>query len=412
MSLKRYRHELNVILYENDIDIIGLSETRLEKKTEDHELSIEGYKIFRNDRDSNGGGVAIYVKDSLSVPTIKLKSDKLEVLYLEIKPTNARSFFLVCWYRPPTSSVDETAFENLRETLGILDKEGKEIILVGDTNCDLKDKKNANANKLKLVYSEYQLKQLIDTYTRVAVTTAQNGEKRLSKSLIDHFSTSNPKYILKTGILETGMVDHYLVYGIRKVNSWRYKRENKKPKTIESRNMKKYDSALFLQDLQQIDWKTILDPLSNDPSGMADTFQEIFESTLDFHAPIKKKKVRAEFAPWLTPKLRKNMMTRDRLKKMATKNPELWAAYARQRNNVTKEIRKAVEDHYKVLVEKNKGDPKKMWKTINKVLEKNVKSTALSSIENNGRTLTKECDMLEALNHHFVSVGLNLAKKI
>ena len=43
---------------------------------------------------------------------------------------------------------------------------------------------------------------------------------------------------------------------------------------------------------------------------------------------------------------------------MATNIPELWTAYARQRNNVTKEIRKAVEDHYKVLVEKNKGDPK------------------------------------------------------
>ena len=39
MSLKTYRNELNVILHENDIDIIGLSETRLEKKTEDHGLS-------------------------------------------------------------------------------------------------------------------------------------------------------------------------------------------------------------------------------------------------------------------------------------------------------------------------------------------------------------------------------------
>ena len=53
-----------------------------------------------------------------------------------------------------------------------------------------------------------------------------------------------------------------------------------------------------------------------------------------------------------------------------------------------------------------------MWKTINRVLEKNVKSTTLSYIENNGQTLTKECDMLETLNHHFVSVGLNLAKQI
>ena len=52
-----------------------------------------------------------------------------------------------------------------------------------------------------------------------------------------------------------------------------------------------------------------------------------------------------------------------------------------------------------------------MWKTIDRVQEKNVKSTTLSCIENNGQTLTNECDILEALNHHFVSVGLNLAKQ-
>ena len=126
--------------YEINIDIIGLSETRLEKKTEDHELSIEGYKVFCNDRDSNGDGVAIYVVDSLPAPTVTRKSDKLELLSLEIKPTIARSFFIVCWYRPPTTSVDETAFENLRETLGILDKEGKEVILLV-INCDFKDKR-------------------------------------------------------------------------------------------------------------------------------------------------------------------------------------------------------------------------------------------------------------------------------
>ena len=53
-----------------------------------------------------------------------------------------------------------------------------------------------------------------------------------------------------------------------------------------------------------------------------------------------------------------------------------------------------------------------MWKTINRDLENDVKSTTLSYIGNNGQTLTKECDMLEALNRHFVSVGLNLAKQI
>ena len=45
--------------------------------------------------------------------------------------------------------VDDAAFENLREILGKLDKKEKEIILVGDTNCDIMDHKNANIKNLR-----------------------------------------------------------------------------------------------------------------------------------------------------------------------------------------------------------------------------------------------------------------------
>ena len=201
--------------------------------------------------------------------------------------------------------VDDAAFKNLREILRKLDKEEKEISLVGNTNYDIMDHKNTNTKKLKLVYSDYQLTQLIKSYTRVAVTRTDQGDKRISKSLIDHFSTSNPKFILTTDVLETGMVDHFLVCGVRKVNAWRLKKERAKPKIVESRNMKQYDKALFLHDLQQIDWKTILDPLSSDPSGMGNTFQGIFESILNVNAPMETRRVRSEFAPWLTPSIRK-----------------------------------------------------------------------------------------------------------
>ena len=192
--------------------------------------------------------------------------------------------------RPSTSGVDEAAFENLRESLGDLDKEGKEIIFVGDTNCYFKNSTNANTKKLKLVYSEYQIEQLIKKYTRVAVTTTERGEQRVSKSLIDHFSTSNSKCILDADVLETGMVDHYLVYGIKKINAWRIKQKRAKPEIVESRTMNKYDKAIFQHDLQQIDWETILTSFANDPSAMAGTFQEIFESLLNICAPIKKRR--------------------------------------------------------------------------------------------------------------------------
>ena len=53
-----------------------------------------------------------------------------------------------------------------------------------------------------------------------------------------------------------------------------------------------------------------------------------------------------------------------------------------------------------------------MWKTINRVLDKDAKSTTLSSIEIDGKMLTKERDVLEPLNCHFVSVGPKLARSV
>ena len=138
------------MLNDHDIDIIGLSETLLDKTISDSEVNISGYNIFRNDRDVNGGGAAIYVNSSLPKPTVRIKSDNLELISLEIAPTHAKSFLVVCWYRPPTA--DDAAFENLREVLKNLDDDSKEIIFVGDTNCDLKNNKSSSAKQMTAIY--------------------------------------------------------------------------------------------------------------------------------------------------------------------------------------------------------------------------------------------------------------------
>ena len=146
VSLRKHKFELGIILHDNIIDIIGVRETRLDSKVNDSEVSINGYRIYRNDRDSNGGGVAAYVKENFPKPIIKIKSYKLELISLEVSQNiHAKSIHLVSWYRPPTAGADELAFENLREIFKGLDREEKDIILIGDTNCDLKCSKNVTA---------------------------------------------------------------------------------------------------------------------------------------------------------------------------------------------------------------------------------------------------------------------------
>ena len=174
VSLRKHKSELGIILHDNNIDIIGLSETLLDSKVNDSEVSIHGYRIFRNDRNSNVGGVAVYVRENLPEPIIKIKSDILEPISLEVSQNiHAKVLHLMCWYGPPTAGVDEFAFENLREILKGLDREK-----IGNTNCDLNCSNNANAKQLKSIYSEYQLLQLINCYTRELLLRRQNEESK------------------------------------------------------------------------------------------------------------------------------------------------------------------------------------------------------------------------------------------
>ena len=85
----------SLILNKNQIDIVGLNETRLNQTSRDHKIYIDRYQIFRNDRNKDGGGVASYVKDSLADVKVKLTCDQLELLCLEITPRKAKSMHVL-----------------------------------------------------------------------------------------------------------------------------------------------------------------------------------------------------------------------------------------------------------------------------------------------------------------------------
>ena len=93
-------------------------------------------------------------------------------------------------------------------------------------------------------------------------------------------------------------------------------------------------------------------------------------------------------------------------------SPERWNTYKHLCNKVTQKIRDAIQSHSLGLIEENKGDPKRMWQVINKVLDKATPSTEISSTDVEGKTITKEKDIAEALNHHFTTIGPKLDSKL
>ena len=97
-----------MILQQNSVDILALSETWLNDSWPDAVLTVPGYCCYRRDRsNSTGGGILIYVKSSLFSQRLAVfESDGLlfEDLYIEFRQPHSSPILFVCIYRPPDSS--------------------------------------------------------------------------------------------------------------------------------------------------------------------------------------------------------------------------------------------------------------------------------------------------------------------
>ena len=187
----------------------------------------------------------MYVRETIDFEHhTDLQTDNLEILCTEEKPKFSKSFLVLAWYRPP--KYEHQTLNALETLLKTTENENKEIILIGDVNCnDLNiDDKNKVIDHLRSVCRQFQMKQLIKFPTRSMLT---------SQTLIDHFASNKPSYIIDSGVFTTGFSDHDLIYGVLKVSS----RINCEPKIIKSRQLKNYDPTKFRRELQQVDWESI-----------------------------------------------------------------------------------------------------------------------------------------------------------
>ena len=74
-------------------------------------------------------------------------------------------------------------------------------------------------------------------------------------------------------------------------------------------------------------------------------------------------------------------------------------------------MKKCKAEHYSDLINKNKGNPSKLWKTFNDIKSKKSNSTT-TSIEADGVLYTETNEIALVLNTHFSRIGTNLAAKI
>ena len=168
----------------------------------------------------------------------------------------------------------------------------------------------------------------------------------------------------------------------------------------------------MLNDLKEVNWELVLSTFCESPNLMVDKFHQIFDGLLNADAPIRRKKIRIQLAPWITPQIKRLMEERDRAKKNSIKNPKLLKSYKSLRNKVTNTIRSSIRLHYQSLINENKDNPKNMWRTINKVLDKAPNLTTIMQIRDGSKTVSDSKQIANALNSHFVNIGPRLASRI
>jgi hypothetical protein len=161
-----------------------------------------------------------------------------------------------------------------------MDSENKEIILLGDYNCDWSrldsNSTSAQTNKLAGIAQTFQLQQLISDPTRITAN---------SKTLIGLAFTNKPELINGSGVIHLGLSDHSLNYIQRKISVPR-----KEPKVIKSRNFKHYNSNNFKSDLSTYLYDQIFCDTMLEPNIMWDNWKTIFLSGCRFSCTRKNKK--------------------------------------------------------------------------------------------------------------------------
>ncbi len=137
-SLPKHIEEIRVILAEKCLDILALNETRLDNNITNQDMFIQNYDIIRADRSRTGGGVCLYIRNSINYfERIDLTRDNLEAVCIEVNKPSSASFIVGTIYRPPGASVD--SFANIEQLIKLIDDENKEFYMLGDLNANMLD---------------------------------------------------------------------------------------------------------------------------------------------------------------------------------------------------------------------------------------------------------------------------------
>ena len=129
----RYKFDSLVEILRSNVDILLISETKIDSSFPTAQFKIEDYTTNRLDRNSNGGGILLYVRED--IPSTLLNTELLiEGFCIEIH-IRKKKWLLVCTYNPNKNLISNHPKE-IGKNLDNYSSKYDKFILLGDLNSE------------------------------------------------------------------------------------------------------------------------------------------------------------------------------------------------------------------------------------------------------------------------------------
>ena len=392
-SLRHKFHDLSDLFSDRLVDILFISETKLDSTFIQAQFDAPGYNSFRKDRNCHGGGLLAYIRSDLPArrrPDLELS--RIESVIIEITIHN-RKWGIICTYRPP--SMNNSIFiDDFTAGVDRLHVHFDNVIVAGDLNYDFK------------IPQKYQpLQSVCDIFDFTNLITKPTCfTKNAPPSIVDVILTNRPSFLFNITNISCGISDwHNIISVVIKGHA-----PPPKQRKIKCRSYKNFDEEAFSEAVGVVPFQAAY--VFDDVDDIYWAHEVLFTDILNEHAPVKEKYVKSKVCPFINTKLRKASYKKAMLfnKYKKWRSTANWEAYRKQRNLTTNIKRNSVRTYFD---ERCAGGPKSkyFWPTVKPFLTNkgNFKDPTIILSEDNVIT-SDQTSVSNVLNDFYVNVAKDI----
>ena len=114
-----------------------ISETKSDESFPFMQINIDGYNIFRSDRNAKGGGILMYVRDDIRCKLISMCNSTIESLFIELKLRNKK--WLLCCSQNSHRRFISNHLIDIGKNLDLLSTNYDNILMLGHFNVEVEN---------------------------------------------------------------------------------------------------------------------------------------------------------------------------------------------------------------------------------------------------------------------------------